>query len=65
MNAIPKCGLSTRSLDAAYPADIHALLLQSIDEQIDVIIHRHPSCPKAASYEVDALIRTAERLVGE
>lgn len=65
MSAIPMCGSSTRSLDAAHPVDIHALLLQSIDEQIDAIIQRHPSCPKAASYEVDALIHTAERLVGE
>ncbi len=65
MNTFPKCGSSTRSLDAAHPVDIHALLLQSIDEQIDAIIQRHPTCPKSASYEVDALIRTAERLVGE
>ena len=65
MNTFLKCGFETRSLDAAHPAGIHAILLQSIDEQIDAIIQRHPSCPKSASYEVDALIRTAERLGGE
>jgi len=59
------CGLQTRSLDAAHPAGIHALLLQSIEDQIEAIIKQHPSCPPPASYQVDALLLTAERLGGE
>ena len=58
------CGSNTRSLDAARPVDIHALLRESIQDQIDGIIQQHPCCPPAISYEVDALIQTAERLVG-
>jgi len=58
------CGLQTRSLDDAHPASIHALLLQSIDDQIEAIIKQHPSCPPPASYQVDALLLTAERLGG-
>ena len=65
MKWLPYYGVTTRSLDAAYPADIQALLLQSIEYQIDVIIRQHPSCPPQASYEVDALLLTAERLGGE
>jgi len=57
-------GLQTRSLDAAHPASIHALLLQSIEDQIEAIIKQHPSCPAPASYQVDALLLTAERLGG-
>ena len=53
----------TRSLQPAQ-SDIHALIRQSIDHQIDGIITDHPSCPRAALYEVDALIQTAERLAG-
>jgi len=55
-------GLQTRSLDAANPAGIYALLRQSIDDQIEAIIQQHPSCPAPASYQVDALLLTAERL---
>lgn len=55
---------STRSLQPAQ-SDIHALIRQSIDHQINRIITDHPNCPPAASYEVDALMQTAERLVGE
>ena len=65
MHFLRKSGLCTRSLDAAYPANIQALLLQSIEDQIDVIIRQHPSCPPQAPYEVDALLLTAERLGGE
>jgi len=54
----------TRSLQPA-KSDIHALIRQSIAHQIDGIITEHPNCPPAASYEVDALMQTAERLVGE
>jgi len=57
-------GFSTRSLDAALPVDVHALLRQSIDDQIEAIIKQHPSCPAPASYQVDALLLTAERLGG-
>jgi len=57
-------GLQTRSLDAALPVDVHALLRQSIDDQIEAIIKQHPSCPPQASYQVDALLLTAERLGG-
>jgi len=59
------CGLQTRSLDAARPASIHDLLLQSTEDQIEAIIKQHPSCPAPASYQVDALLLTAERLGGE
>jgi len=62
MNPFSIGGLQTRSLDAAHPASIHALLLQSIADQIEVIIQQYPSCPPPASYAVDALILTAERL---
>jgi len=59
------CGLQTRSLNAANPAGIHALLLQSIEDQIEAIIKQHPSCPPPASYQVDALLLTADRLGGK
>jgi len=65
MKTNPMCGLQTRSLDAAHPASINALLLLSIEEQIDALIQQHPSCPPPASYQVDALLLTAERLGGE
>jgi len=39
-------------------------LRQSIDDHIEAIIQQHPSCPAPASYQVDALILTAERLGG-
>jgi len=55
-------GFSTRSLDAALPVDVHALLRQSIADKIEAIIRQHPSCPAPASYQVDALLLTAERL---
>jgi hypothetical protein len=55
-------GVSTRSLDAALPVDVHALLRQSIDDQIEAIIQQHPICTAPASYQVDALLLTAERL---
>jgi hypothetical protein len=64
MKNFPMCGLQTRSLEAAQPVDINALLRESIKDHIDCIIREHPSCPRAASYEVDALIQTAERLAG-
>ena len=56
--------LLKRSLQPAQ-SDIHALIRQSIEDQIDRIITDHPNCPPAASYEVDALMQTADRLVGE
>jgi hypothetical protein len=58
-------GFCTRSLDAGDPPDIHSLLRKSIEDQIETIIRQHPSCPPQASYEVDALLLTAERLGGE
>jgi len=64
MNPFSIGGFSTRSLDAALPVDVHALLRQSIADQIEAIIKQHPSCPPPASYQVDALLLTAERLGG-
>ena len=56
--------LFTRSLQPAQ-SDIHALIRQSIDHQIDGIITDHPNCPAHASAEVDLLLQTAERLGGD
>jgi len=58
-------GLQTRSLDAALPVDVHALLRQSIPDQVDAIIKQHPSCPPPASYQVEAQNLTAKRLGGK
>jgi len=65
MQNSPISGLHIRSLDAAQPVSINALLRESIKDQIDDIIREYPSCPPAASYEVDSLIQTAERHGGE
>ena len=56
--------LVARSLQPAQ-SDIHALIRQSIEHQIDGIITDHPSCPASASAEVDLLLQTAERLGGD
>jgi len=64
MKPFSRGGFSTRSLDAALPGDVHALLRQSIADQVEAIIKQHPSCPAPASYQVDALLLTAERLGG-
>jgi len=58
-------GFSTRSLDAALPVDVHALLRQSIADRIEAIIQQHPSCPALASYQVKAQNLTAKRLGGK
>ena len=58
-------GFYIRSRDAAQPSSVNALIRESIKHRIECIIRQHPCCPPAASYEVDSLIQTAERLVGE
>jgi len=65
MNSASMRGSNTRSLDSGQPVDILALLRQSITDQIDQIIQQHPCCPPEISYEVDALMQTADQLVGE
>ena len=65
MKNFPISGLHIRSLDAAQPVSINALLRESIKHRIECIIRQNPCCPPAASYEVDSLIQTAERLEGE
>ncbi|MBM3937894.1 MAG: hypothetical protein FJ333_04465 [Sphingomonadales bacterium] len=62
MKNLPTCGLHTRSLEAAQPVDINALLRESIKDQIDCIIRQHPNCPAPASAAVDALLQTVERV---
>jgi len=59
------CGLQTRSLDAARPVDVHALLRQKIADEIEALIQQHPSCPAPASYQVKAQNLTAKRLGGK
>jgi len=65
MNPFSISGLRTRSLDAALPVDVHALLRQSIADQVKAIIKQHPSCPQPASYQVEAQNLTAKRLGGK
>ena len=64
----PRKGLATGHPSSTSPARIPSalrLLRDSIDDQIEALILRHPDCPRAVSLNVDRLLLTAEAFGGQ